>query len=142
MDPISALSVAAAVVQFVDFAGTLLSSTRTIHKAFSKEAESVSDLRTITNTLQRLNSDIEQSVVGSASSHDKDLLNLCHDCNRTANSLVNALTKLNAQGNSSLWSSFKVALKTVWTQDELDELQKRLDSFRQQISMHILVALR
>lgn len=141
MDTLSALSVAAAVVQFVDFAGTILSSTRTIHQASSREAESVSDLKTITDTLQRLNGDIEQSVSASPSAHDRDLLDLCHDCNRTANSLVAALAQLNSQGNSSLWNSFKIALRTVWSQDQLNELQKRLDSFRQQISMHILVAL-
>jgi hypothetical protein len=143
MDPISALSVAAAVVQFIDFGGTIIASTYAIYKSSSKKSEGTNDIASITARLVELNCELEQSATFSPTSQvERDIAMLCQHCNKAAITLLDALHQLNGASNPNLWNSFKIALRTVWTQGEIDALQTRLESYRQQICMHILVGLR
>ena len=142
MDPLSALSVAAAVVQFIDFGGTIIASTYKIHKSRGKEGEGT-DVASIATRLANLNSELERSATFSPTSQiDRDIVILCQQCNKAATSLLDALRELNAASSATLWDSFKIALRTVWSQGEIDALQTRLETYRQQISMHILAGLR
>lgn len=143
MDPLSALSVAAAVVQFLDFSGTIVTSTYKIYKSTSKKNEGNDTITSITAQLVDLTSELERSAtVSPVSKVDQEIIILCQQCKKTADNLLDALKQLNAGSGVTLWDSFKIALRSVWSQGEIDALQGRLDSYRQQISMHILVALR
>ena len=143
MDPLSALSVAAAVVQFIDFGGTIITSTYAIYKSSSKRSDGTDSIALITARLVELNSELKRSANFSpASQTDRDIVTLCQHCNKAAITLLDALRQLNGTSNPSLWDSFKIALRSVWTQGEIDALQTRLELYRQQISMHILAGLR
>ncbi|KAF1973684.1 hypothetical protein BU23DRAFT_598819 [Bimuria novae-zelandiae CBS 107.79] len=143
MDPLSALSVAAAVVQFLDFSGTIVASTYKIYKSSSKKNEGNDTLTSITARLINLNSELERSASFSPTSKiDQEIITLCQQCKKTADILLDALRQLSAGSNVTLWDSFRMALRNVWSQGEIDALQSRLDAYRQQISMHILVGLR
>lgn len=146
MDPLSALSVASSVVQFVDFANKLVSGSYEIYQSATGEAERSYELRTITNRLVRLNKTLEKSLSDPPGQQllpsEKDLLPLCRKCTEVAKKLLDALNKLTVQSRVRVWSSFCQALRMVWSQGDIDELQKRLDAFKQQVSMHLLVSLR
>lgn len=143
MDPLSALSVAAAVVQFIDFGSTIISSTYAIYASFDKHKDGTRDLVSITGRLSWLNAELERSAAFSPHSQvDRDIVILCQQCNKSATTLLDALNQLNAPSRPNLWGSFKLALRSVWSQGEIDALQDRLNSYRQQISMHILVGMR
>ena len=143
MDPISALSVAAAVVQFVDYGSTIIASTYAIYKSSSRKSEPTNSIVSITTRLVELNCELEQSAAFSPTSQvERDIVALCQQCNKAAITLLDALNQLNGASNPNLWDSFKIALRTVWSQGEIDALQSRLESYRQQICMHILVGLR
>jgi len=143
MDPLSALSVAAAVVGFIDYGSTIIASTYAIYKSSSKKSESTNNIASITTRLVELNCELEESAKFSpASQVERDIVALCQQCNKAAITLLDALHQLNGASNPNLWDSFKIALRTVWTQGEIDALQSRLESYRQQICMHILVGLR
>jgi hypothetical protein len=143
MEPLSALSVAAAVVQFLDFGGTVISSTYAIYKSSSKKSEGTDNIASITARLVDLNTNLEQSAKFSPTSRlDREIVQLCQQCNKAADTLLDALRQLSGTSNPTLWNSFKIALRTVWSQGDIDALQNRLESYRQQICMHILVGLR
>lgn len=143
MDPLAAFSVAANVIQFVDFTSKLISGSHEIYKSATGEAKRNSELKTITKSLMRINLSLgKQGPLGSA--NERELENLCKDCSSVAIDLIRALEQLQikSSGKHQRWSSFKSALLTVWRQEDIDTLEQRVDSFRQQISMHILVSLR
>lgn len=146
MDPVSALGVASAVFQFVDFSGSLISSTYRIHKSGSRDSALDKDVKTITTKLQSLNDGlrrgIDQSGKGQRSQTLVQINSLCTDCSAVADELIAVTDKLSRQGKQDLWDSFRLALRTRWSQEKVDNLQKRLDSFREQISMHLLVVIR
>jgi hypothetical protein len=62
MDPVSALGVAASVVQFVEFTSSLICSTYEIYQSASGCSAASVDLETITTGLQALNTDLQQSL--------------------------------------------------------------------------------
>lgn len=146
MEPLSALSIATAVVQFLDFAGTLVSGTWEISRSSFGDTEKNSDLRYITESLQKHNEELRnclnQSNVAPFSSQDRDIEQLCRQCNEVADRLVTILNRVRSHSKDSKWTSFRAALRTMWSQEEVDTLQKTLDSYRQQISMLILVSMR
>ena len=147
MDPVSALGVAATVVQFVDFTISLVSGTYKIYNSASYNRDENFDLKTITTSLNELNSDLRHSLTPVASTHKLSPRNeaidtLCKECTKVAEKLLSALNGLSGQTKCKLWGSFQQALRTIWSQEEIQSLKKRLDTFRHQISMQILALLR
>lgn len=146
MEPMSALSVATAVMQFLDFAGTVASGTWKIYKSTHGEFERNADIRMVAVDLTKLNDELRKSIdhpnLTPFSSRDPDILKLGRDCNEIGEELLTALNSLKSQNKHSLWANFRAALRTVWNQSEVDSLYQKLESYRQQISMHVLVSLR
>ena len=149
-DPISALGVAAAALQFVDFAGKLLSDTAKIYRAHERDDPSAAqfNLPVLTTQLVRLNDELLNSTEAS---QDQDLSNLCEQCSTVARRLIEVLERLGGNQNAShgsgsarasVWDSFLQALRTLWKESEIRVLRETLDSFRSQISMQILLSLR
>ena len=62
MDPLSALGLAAAVVQFVEFSGSLIADTYKVYKYGSRDPKAGSDIKTITGSLQNLNNELRSNI--------------------------------------------------------------------------------
>ncbi|KAI0201918.1 hypothetical protein F4808DRAFT_88339 [Astrocystis sublimbata] len=126
MDPLSALSVAAGVVQFIDFTFQVVSGTRAIIK-------SRSGLVTDTNTLDAIARDAAGLSDASANS---TLQALVSECKMIADSLLAVIQKLRAN-KTKKWSCFVAALRTVWSKADIDGFIDRLGKVQQQISAHM-----
>lgn len=146
MEPFSALSVATAAIQFIDFTGKIVSGTWKIYKLDPGHSQEYSDIRTITNSLTGLTADLRSSIGNPdktlCSDQDKQIEDLGERCFELGEELISVLDRLESQSRHRLWASFKQALATVWNQKQIDSLHKTLESLRRQISIHILVALR
>jgi hypothetical protein len=64
MEPLSALGIAAAGVQFIDFATRLLSDTVETYKSASGQTERVTSLKQVTKDLGALTSRLEEKASG------------------------------------------------------------------------------
>ncbi|KAE9362558.1 hypothetical protein N431DRAFT_145544 [Stipitochalara longipes BDJ] len=147
MDPVTALGVASAVVQLVDFTQALIRGTYEIYRSPSGKSDANVDLETITTSLKRLTDDLqlslgEATISRKLSPGDVEIQNICKDCNVVATKLVSALDKLKAQKTQRLWDSFGVALRTVWSEEEVETLQAQLHNFRSQLSLLIVTSIR
>jgi len=147
MEPLSALSIATAVVQFLDFAGKVVSGTWQIYRGQPpKGTEANSDVRSITISLNKVTKNLQASKRKSSSKHwssqDAAISMLAESCTEVGEQLLTLLDRLRSQSNHRAWASFRTALRTIWSEKEVDKLCQTLDSYRQQISMHILVSLR
>jgi|SRR5271156_5630563 len=142
MDPLTALGVASSVVQFVDFTSKLISGSYELYKSDYGVVEATSSLEALTSNLIAVSNDLSRSLKASKSI-PKELELLCKECVAEASKLLSVLESLKVEGSDRrLWKSFKTALKTIWSQDKIDSFQGRLDSFRQQITMSIVVSLK
>jgi hypothetical protein len=85
MDPMSALAVACAVTQFVDFGAKVLSKGYELSKSLNGATDSNSEVEAITSDVENLSEIISkslplQSSSGSVSRNDKALMNMCQGC--------------------------------------------------------------
>ena len=148
MDPLSGLSVAAAVVQFVDFGTRLLKGTHQVYNSSSGQSAEVIELSAISTDLTQLLQDAESKLRakpldGSQSSEDT-FHGLCRKCEATKDAIQKVISRLQARGHSKISvaaSSFSVALKRVLSSHELEALIERLDRIRQQAMMAVLCLL-
>lgn len=150
MDPISAFGLAASVVQLIDFTETLLSGTYEIYRSATTTGDTKINfnLMTVTTSLKTLNDDLQLSLrqvtsdSKTLSKHEVEIGKICEECSKVAEQLISKLEKLKVQKQHDLWESFRKALQTVWSKRELESLEKRLETFRMQISLQINTSLR
>jgi len=139
MDPVSALGIAAAAVQFVDVAWGLLQETQTFWTVLTKSQDDIEELKGIATQLIKINKELVSS--SSDLALDVDMKNLCQQCSEVAKQLINALDKLIRRSNKKR-ETFVKALLEVWTQAQVDTLVKRVSQFREIISTRILLSFR
>ena len=146
MEPLTALSVASNVVQFIDFASKVINLTVNVYRA--KPEGKLGELyyldkirdnfRTYNNMLKH---SLRQRRSADLSSTESELIRICEDCEGINKKLLFTLTRLKGYENE-LWSSFLGALKTVWSESEIKSLRQALDGHRQQMTLHLLASLR
>jgi len=150
LDPLTALSVAAAVVQFVDFGNKLLVKGHELHKSPDGASVGNSELEIIAKELQQLIHRLSQplpsmEVQGTAlNDSEAALVNLSQQCSNVADELLCTLRKLKVVEGSSnrRWKSFRQALKCLWRKEEVEAMVNRLQGFRERLNLHVLVSMR
>ena len=148
MDPFSALSLAGNIIQFVDFGIRLLSEAHEIYQSSSGSAAGILEIESVyqdlSNLTARLNvSAISPSKPSGISLEEKALVELAGSCKRLADELLATIKDLKVDdGPYRKWRSFHQGLRTLWKKEKLDAIQKRLDNFRKQLSLHLLAILR
>ena len=148
MDPLSGLSVAAAVVQFVDFGTRLLKGTHQVYNSSSGQSTEVIELSTISTDLTQLLQDAESKLrakpLDETQLPEDTFYGLCRECEATKDAIQKVISRLQARGHSKISvaaSSFSVALKRALSSRELEALIERLDQIRQQAMMAMLCLL-
>ena len=145
LDPISALSLAGNVVQFVEFCGNVVSESRKNYRSITEtslentELESIAeDLRRLTNQLHSSGDDRAISAAG-----DKEFAKLLGSCHDVADELLQAVELLKVrQGPHQKWKSFRQAFLSVLNKEKLARLQSRLSAIREQIALHLVSSIR
>lgn len=154
MDPLSALAVVAATVQFIDFSAKLISQSFKIYKGddgnlldASSAVDQQNDSATVAEHLIQLNQDIRASrdtalLNQEADPDQEQLRHLCDECDGIARQVLSALEALKRGGKPTAWRSFRLALHTIWSKEDVKKLEARLEIYRRQIAFHMLVAMR
>lgn len=139
MDALAAVGLVGNIVQFIDFAGKLVSKTREGYCSADGALIEHADLETVAVDLLALIDKVTpHSDINSSASFNA----LCLSCTDIASELLAALDKLKVQGKKTKWRSFRKALRSVWTKEEIQSIEKQLSSFRDEINLHIVINLR
>jgi hypothetical protein len=142
LDPFTSLSLACAVCQFLDFSGTLFSKSRKIYKSTTGYDDDTDTVLGITKDLRSLTEKLKAPVdPNSLPPEEAELVNLGDKCKRTADELLLVLDDLQ-DSKSSRWSSFRAALKTIWAQDRIDDMTRKLESYRSQLILRLTIMQR
>lgn len=147
MDPLSALGVACAVTQFIDFGAEVLSKGYEISKSVDGATESNSEVEAITADIENLSERISKSLLlqprlGPTNANDVALTKMCQGCQDIATILLARMKTLKAQKDAGRWELFSKAFLSAWSAKEIREMRQRLESYRRQLDTHILVNLR
>jgi len=73
---------------------------------------------------------------------DAALQTLCLSCRESAIHLLEALDKVKAKGKQQKWESIRKALRSVWSKEEVKELEQQLAKIKDDLNLHVVVGLR
>lgn len=157
MDPISAVSLASNVIQFVDFGCKLVSQSRQLYKSADANA-TLSDkihVEVITLDLISLTTNIHASLPqtssddlaeekGTSWDDEMALVDLSERCQGIAQCLLLQLNKLKVRSGSAhkSWEAFKAALRSSWKREEMELLATQLSEIRAEIEFRVLLNFR
>jgi hypothetical protein len=137
MDPITAVGLAGTVIQLVDFSIKIVSKSSELYLSGSDGTVENQSIEEATKDLTKLNDQVKSSSVG-----DSDLQKLCKACGDAADELLVALSKVKVNGNGRAWQSFRKALRSIWSKEKIQELEKRLARFRDELNLRLTAGLR
>jgi hypothetical protein len=161
--PIDALSIAAAVVQFVDFSSRIISKGNEYHKSADGALVENKELEAVAANIEELSVRLHQSLSSkakralrknlgnSSNSQNQDqplsyeeqaLQTVVINCKMLAAELLDALEQLKLSGKGSRWKSFRQAFKTIWAKEKIEAMLAKLSQARQQLVVNLLVVLR
>jgi hypothetical protein len=150
LDPLSALSVAASVVQFVDFASKIICKGKEVYASTDGVLQENMQNETVTARLLEMTKRLKKPLVQVGSSSEEEraqhrrLHEICKECSEISKELLQHLGDLKVPKGSEhrRWKSFRQALKSVWEKQAIDSMAKRLEGLRTELHTHILVVLR
>jgi hypothetical protein len=144
MDPLSALSIAAAVVQFADFGVRLVKNAVELYQAPAGQKRDHLDLAIVSQDLLQLTDSIDSKIKEKHHVAGEVFVRLAGECASINNELQAILEKLRARGTTRLAlavDSWVVALKQVGYTGDLDVLARRMGEVRQQMNVALLYLL-
>jgi hypothetical protein len=152
MEALAALSLAGNIIQFVEFGNTLLSEARGLYKSVTGALSVNEEIELATTDLSELivrlkGSFFVSQTFGPASlttaEQQTSFEEICDGAVSVAEELVGRLRNLKVKEcKNRKWKSFRQALKSAWTKEEISHLQKRLSGFKDSIEAHILFSIR
>lgn len=139
MDPVSALSLAANVVQFVDFTWKLLSATRSIYHSPSGSTAEHEDLYHLSSDLIAIDNDL--TALAAPGAIPESLRLLSGRCKEIAAELLGILENLQTSNPHRKWKSFVQALRSVYKKGDIENLARRLERLQTETQMRISIIL-
>ena len=144
MDPLSALAVAAAVVQFADFGFRLIRSAHRLYKSSSGQSSTHIELSAVSQDLARLADAVKCKLSHSQGPVGEVFLCLCQECASTDDELQGILDELRAQGSTKIAlaaDGWRVVIRQVAEAGDIEKLAGRLSQIRQQMNVTLLYLL-
>lgn len=139
MDPLTVLSLVGNVVQFVETAHILISKTVEGYRSLDGSLVENADAELVTRDLIRLKEQLEIQA-GVDNVH---LGTLCRRCNEVGVELLEGIQKVKGHGGrSGKLKSFRQAVRSVWSRDEIHSIEKRLSNIRDELNLQVCVDLR
>ncbi|KAG6358707.1 hypothetical protein INS49_012225 [Diaporthe citri] len=163
MDPMTVLSIAAAVVQFVDFGTSLFSGAREMYKSASGQPQDIIQLTTLVYDLSQFSKSIQEASDKAKSTQksydltEENLCRVCANCLQTCTEIQAAVSSLgrvkspkSAVPNSIFgrqidatraFQSIEIALKNLASSKQIRAWQDQLRQSREQIMKALLNVL-
>ncbi|RDW79842.1 hypothetical protein BP6252_04480 [Coleophoma cylindrospora] len=146
MDPLTALSLAGTIIQFVDFGNKILRGSKELYDSTSGALSVNDELEVRARELKDLTIKLRRPIhIDTTSAHHgmySALQTLCVACRKAAEELIARLQRLKVEGQHRAWKSFRQAIKYAWNQTEIEVLSKKLHELRKSLDTHILAGLR
>ncbi|KAI9795146.1 MAG: hypothetical protein M1816_000168 [Peltula sp. TS41687] len=127
------ISLAASIVQLVDFGYKLLSSSKEIYNSVHGSKDENFELELIVEDIKNLNK--EASKVALRSKDEVALRRLADESEKLADDLLGTLKKLRARDDvwSNKFESIRVATQSLWKRKDIQSLEERLHRIEERL---------
>jgi hypothetical protein len=142
MLPLDALSLAANIVQFLDFGISLVSKTIELRRDGALRDHAA--ISTVNDDLVTMVQKLKKSLPHGVLTEDEQAMrDLCQHCIDASQQLQKILKSLELSKQLRVWkNSIRKALMSVRIKKKLDKLKEQLEVYMDQFDRHILVGLR
>ncbi|KAM0169656.1 hypothetical protein ACHAPC_011243 [Botrytis cinerea] len=141
LDPLTSISLASAIVQFIDFGSKLVADGREIYKNGTLTYHEELDL--ITKDLRNFTEEIELRLVPPTAilADELALRELAIKAKELADQLLTVLNTVKSTDGQSALQSFRLVLRTTRRKGKIQDIEKRLDKLRKQINTRMITIL-
>lgn len=143
MDPLSAISLASAVISFIDFGCQITSEA---HEIYRSSHGLTKDFEEIQDTCERSKELIKAIKLEVNATDHEGLQTLAESCLETANEITTVLDKLKSSSyggkQAGKFKSIRKAFVQYRGKDKVEELNKKLQNHRRDLSDHIIFLTR
>ncbi|KAF2827058.1 hypothetical protein CC86DRAFT_466800 [Ophiobolus disseminans] len=142
MEPIAALSLAANILQIVNFTASLVSTSQQIYEAGS--SVTVQEVELVVRDFNDLNASLKSWVrpdskaQGPLTKDNQHLYALVVESEKIARELLSILSPLQRCEQPSKLGSVARAIKTAWNRRKIEEIKQHLGELRQELSRTIV----
>jgi hypothetical protein len=142
MDPLTVLSLAGNIIQFVDFGTRLLSTTKDLYRSSKGYLAINYEIELVTTDLSDLIAKLKKSS-GSQEDDSNSFNKICDEAIDVAREIVSKVEGLKLQeGKLRIWRSLQIAVREMWSEKELNGLVDRLDNLRKTLVSRVLFSIR
>jgi hypothetical protein len=143
LDPVTAIGLAGNIVQSVDFSGKIVLTTLKIYRSPSGRTQDGFDAKLVADNIASLKNRIESDLLRPLTTSRDQILELGKQCVEVADELAALFcTRFGRHIKPGILIATKEALRLVWKKEEIENMKRRLASFLEQLTLHILVDLR
>ncbi|CAI4215998.1 unnamed protein product [Parascedosporium putredinis] len=137
MEPLTALGLAANIVQFVEFSTKLIRASKDIYDSASGVTEENRSLESVFEELQTLAFRLTPPTTGLQTDDERALSRLAAECRILSDQMLDLLRKIKPKDPESKRQSAWSAVKDKWNEKEKKELKQRLDNCRNQLELQL-----
>ena len=141
MDPITAIGLAAAVIDFVGFSWGLVTGAREIYRSANGTLDENKHLEDIMGDLDSIADDLNETSPGGTRA-ERAIKQLAKDCQAESAALLVILGTLKVRGKKTVWKSLKAKFESLLAKEDVDELKGRLQEYRSEITTNLILVLR
>jgi hypothetical protein len=143
MDPLSALGLASAILQVIDFSSKLISGAAEVYSSVSGTTAELEDSDRAVKSLRSLTRRLDVRVTdGALSSEDRNLLEIKRGCEQLSRDIQTTIDSTKTKNKGSWRASFLVSLRAMRRKGKLKTLEERLDRHRAQAQEYLLATMR
>lgn len=156
MEALAAVGLASNVVQFISFTRELVTTSKQISRSADGALIQNLEIEAIARNLQSLSDSLiirprredgDSSTYYEPPKEEESLQQLCRGCRYVARLLIEKMKGLQVDSKvsgraSRKWASFRQALNSVLAENDIDDLETRLDRYQTTINTTLLASLR
>lgn len=140
LDPLGAVSLVVNIFDLINYSIQIVSKAREVHKSAAGADNETVDIEATTKDLVELT--VKLQTPSNSPTNDPALDSICQGCKNVTQELLDALAKVKVEGKNSKWKSTRKALRSVWSKDEINAIERRLTMFRDEINLRLVADVR
>lgn len=142
LDPLSTLSLAGNIAQFIEFLCRVLSESGNLYKSTSGASAEHVILEKVTKDLRHLSDNLTVSSVDRLVPGEGELNDLAYQSKDVAGELLRSLEELKVKGSHRRFKSIVQAFRQVGKKDQIESFARRLDKLQSQLNIRLLALMR
>lgn len=139
LDPLTAIGLASAIVQFFDFSTKLVHDAKEIYESTSGATEANRGLEVVVDNMKNLYSTLKAEDPSLQSDAELALCRIAKECDSLSTEIFEILQKVKPKKSNSFISSSSTAIKSIWYAGKIADLKATLDSYRGQLALPLSV---